>query len=685
MWCRPDGHCEGGCDRGWFGPQCQYEDITVGATLRPDVDKRLFDGNDRTCNSNNGSRDIKMFWTAQQPVVWIRIAVDDPENLRLVQILSISFGVNVTSEDKKMVIIGSRTMDIHFARILTSDLELSGDAVPHICSVYATAGRNVAIKQRVTQSSVYADQICDESCALPENAVDGRRDPNLFAKSCTHTRHQSVPPSWNLTLRTPSYVNKYVLYNRDVYWYRLSKFEISVTTSSSKSLKYNDTALVQAVYHVVSIDATEAVKSVVIRAMHETKILTLCEVELYGDAQCPRGFYGRDCELQCNCRNQTEPCLVSTGGCVSGCHDGFIGAGCLAPCDATYFGKDCLERCSDQCLDQLCNSTDGQCLECPPGRTGDMCQDDCPQGMFGQACKEPCSRGCARGSCNSFSGTCTYGCLDGYIGDTCNDYCDSSKFGADCQFTCSPHCHDSLHNMSEIAVCHHSNGVCLGGCKPGYDGLQCTHECVATYYGEHCRQRCSSDCLNNFCHHINGNCLACPPGKSGHLCQIGACAETYYGAHCQHRCSPNCLDRICNGTDGVCIDCPVGRAGESCLEDCPATFYGQGCERRCILGCLNQLCNGITGHCLDCPPGKNGSHCEFYSAGQETGEHVEIIVAGVVAGVLTVVIVVIGMVYWRKRISLLFRRTKVSFEYARRWESRDPNLDDNSFHEEDRT
>ncbi|CAL1544888.1 unnamed protein product, partial [Lymnaea stagnalis] len=54
-------------------------------------------------------------------------------------------------------------------------------------------------------------------------------------------------------------------------------------------------------------------------------ILTLCEVEIFGDSVCQRDkfTYGRDCEHICNCAVEGEKCFVSTGNCPSGCKAGF--------------------------------------------------------------------------------------------------------------------------------------------------------------------------------------------------------------------------------------------------------------------------------------------------------------------------------------------------------------------------
>ena len=49
---------------------------------------------------------------------------------------------------------------------------------------------------------------------------------------------------------------------------------------------------------------------------------------LSSETSCQAGYFGRECERQCNCADQTESCFVHSGGCPSGCAPGFTREAC---------------------------------------------------------------------------------------------------------------------------------------------------------------------------------------------------------------------------------------------------------------------------------------------------------------------------------------------------------------------
>ncbi|KAK0046665.1 fucolectin-4 [Biomphalaria pfeifferi] len=611
--CSNNGQCEQGCQKGWFGPECQYEDIAI---LAGPKDNNLTDGDDSTCISDSKSRSFTLTFEASSlyPVTWLRLTVNDMGNRDKLQTIGIEFKPPAKCINKKMTTADLVSVEVHCDKsVLINQLILTGDVVPFLCSVHVTSGRNVAIHQPTQQSSDYSDSICDETCSYSSNAVDGSTNTDLYSKSCTHTIEENKP-YWKLNFRRPYLISKYKIYNRNVHQHRLRNFHITNWNSQTLVFNYtNQGREISSSYTVLqpSSVSDKAVTDIAVHLLQDTKgMITICEFQVFGEAVCSKGRYGRDCELTCSCRNQSEACLVSTGGCTSGCRDGYIGAGCQTACTSKYFGKDCAQKCDEKCLYQFCHYVNGNCLRCLPGRTGSLCDRTCPVFTFGDACSQNCSKNCAgAGQCDPSTGACASGCKPGYIGDRCIDKCDNNTYGSDCSMSCSPHC--KLDENMPDELCHHYNGHCVHGCQPGYDGWLCQEECAPTYFGEDCKNKCNPNCLDQFCDHISGQCLVCPAGKSGIFCENGECHAPFYGNNCRDQCSTNCALRACNSTTGICLDCPPGKVGDMCQTDCEPTYYGPDCSLRCNKGCLNQLCNGTTGFCFKCPTYMTGDHCEL--------------------------------------------------------------------------
>ncbi|CAL1544884.1 unnamed protein product, partial [Lymnaea stagnalis] len=226
-------------------------------------------------------------------------------------------------------------------------------------------GRNVALKQPTTQTSNYSVSIYHAS-----NAVDGITNWNF----CTHTNGESAP-MWTLFFKSTVTVASYTIYNRvdsadpsGSLLKRLKGFILTTFDPNHKIVQnYTDTETSALdVYDVLSTEPWTQVSKVQITATYKSpySILTLCEVEIFGDSVCSRDplTYGRDCEYNCSCDVHGEKCFVSTGNCPSGCKAGYYGQGCNKICDAGYFGIDCRNQCSI-CSGQ-CDGEDGNCTSC---------------------------------------------------------------------------------------------------------------------------------------------------------------------------------------------------------------------------------------------------------------------------------------------------------------------------------
>ncbi|KAH9508920.1 hypothetical protein Btru_048307 [Bulinus truncatus] len=516
-------------------------------------------------------------------------------------------------------------MDIHCDRaVVVYNITLRGDAVPFMCSVYVTGGRNLALHQLSAQSSLYSDSFCDESCSLPQNAVDGKTTSNLYSKSCTHTTVEDKP-WWKVGFLRPYLINKYRLFNRYPYSSRLKLFNIVSWSSSRITFNYTDEGNNDSLNYTVIHSPTSLnipVTSVVITSFNKAKILTICEFEAFGETICLNRTYGRDCENLCKCRNRTESCLVSTGGCMTGCDDGYIGGGCNTACEPTYFGNGCKQKCDERCLNQLCENIKGHCLECLPGRIGRLCEKSCPPFTYGPSCSKNCSLYCGGvGHCDPATGVCSSGCRDGYIGALCTEECDNSTYGSNCSLSCSPYCNMDVSISSDI--CHHFNGYCVHGCQPGYDGWQCNRDCLPPFYGFNCRELCSVNCFDQACNSTTGLCLDCLPGKIGDMCEE-ECQPSYYGQDCLHRCNIGCMEQLCNSTNGYCLKCPELKS--------EVTMH----ER------LNLRCNLTNGQyfCVSEMEESNTKNCH--------GKNVAVIVLATFVGASLAGAIVVIIILWRK-------------------------------------
>ncbi|XP_075464328.1 uncharacterized protein LOC142499194 [Ascaphus truei] len=126
---------------------------------------------------------------------------------------------------------------------------------------------------------------------------------------------------------------------------------------------------------------------------------------------CPRGFYGKNCEV--------SAMTCADGPCFNGgtCVEKSSGGGYSCRCPLTYHGSNC-EKKIDRCSNSPCLNG-GHCLDmgrsvvckCRPGFSGPRCElniDDCARG--------PCANG---GTCVDGVNSYTCSCTLGYGGNDC--------------------------------------------------------------------------------------------------------------------------------------------------------------------------------------------------------------------------------------------------------------------------
>ncbi|GFO50196.1 multiple epidermal growth factor-like domains 10 [Plakobranchus ocellatus] len=454
---------------------------------KPPLVLQLLDNDDRTCFDRN-LLSITVRLKTPQPLTWIRVVSNGVYFPRF----HLSYrGENSTSftycRNPRFAMVDDRTMDISCPTSNSiAELTLTGFIVYSMCSLYMNGGRNVALKQTAELSSTFDGWVAS-------NAVDGNPgvpdDDNSLKSTCSHTLgNADTSDSWEVTFSWAVEINRIQIYNRrnpsrvGCCEVRLVNFTLQALPSSGANLTYSYTdpgELAQDIYTVVpSPRIGFAVESVNIdTSRNYFGYLALCEVLLFGEVACPPGKFGRKCERDCNCFDQTEACFVSTGGCPYGCAVGYTGEDCYTPislekCSPGSYGPGCLPRCSDHCSGPPHSCSYRACyFGCDPGYKLEECKYKCDRGRYGKNCREICSTRCAGDSpkpCNHVNGACDLGCVDGYYGPLCNNECPTGKYGSSCEKNCSVHC-AGRHN-----TCDWTDGSCDQGCDPGYLSPLCT-------------------------------------------------------------------------------------------------------------------------------------------------------------------------------------------------------------------
>ncbi|XP_055757088.1 uncharacterized protein LOC129835476 [Salvelinus fontinalis] len=145
--------------------------------------------------------------------------------------------------------------------------------------VYGTPAVNVAVKGVATQSSLYGD-------GQANNAIDGNRESNYHKRSCTHTQ-QETNPWWRVDLLDVYRVTAVTITNRgDVVPERLDDAEIRIGNSLENNGINNPRCVV--ISHIPAGESNTFQcnemdgRYVVVVIPGQNKILTLCEVEVYG-------------------------------------------------------------------------------------------------------------------------------------------------------------------------------------------------------------------------------------------------------------------------------------------------------------------------------------------------------------------------------------------------------------------
>ncbi|KAL4221721.1 hypothetical protein ACF0H5_019976 [Mactra antiquata] len=209
---------------------------------------------------------------------------------------------------------------------------------------------------------------------------------------------------------------------------------------------------------------------------------------------------------------------------------------------------------------------------------------------------------------------CVYGCKPGYRGDRCLHDCPEQCY------TCGRHygwindptyeicyeCKYGYHNGSS------TNCLCPINCQQCTSTTQCTL-CYPGWHGTTCQSSCPLNCKDQTCRKSDGMCTDGCSSSSfvGDYCND--CKSGLYGDNCHLICSTNCKDNTCRKSDGVCINgCSSSSfVGDYC-NDCKSGLYGDNCHLICSTNCKDNTCRKSDGYCTSgCRNGWYGTSCNL--------------------------------------------------------------------------
>ena len=178
---------------------------------------------------------------------------------------------------------------------------------------------------------------------------------------------------------------------------------------------------------------------------------------------CTSGFWGVNCESDCNCASHNRACDGVTGACDNDCDSGYSGFNCQTECDDRHWGSNCVHECHCDC-DRITGECDGVC---DSGYYGYRCQHEYRDGTWGIGNESGCPNNCyCTVTCDKVDGRCDGPCVAGCHGNSCQHACVDDAWGEDCLNTC---------NCYAGEVCEKTDGSC-DRCPDWFVGVSCDQE-----------------------------------------------------------------------------------------------------------------------------------------------------------------------------------------------------------------
>ncbi|XP_061190331.1 receptor-type tyrosine-protein phosphatase mu-like [Saccostrea echinata] len=401
--------------------------------------------------------------------------------------------------------------------------------------------KNLALGKPAWQANNWPNEPVNWGAA---KAVDGKySDRSHLGNQCTISGDKKQTATWRVDLGrvvSISYIN--IFYRTDnkqgptVYVPRFAGFFLFISNTTSKEDGYlcfheiqnvsgtpiEDQRINCSLYGRYVIYYNERRPNVTYPSYYSTYAFNeLCELEVYGCLD--PGFFGHNCEHLCPENCQEQRCNITTGDCL-GCLPGYKGLRCSEECDGGMYGLNCSKRCGNCFSDSQCHHINGICFNgCSTGYKEELCIIECDNGMYGDNCGKMCGQCINETQCHYMNGTCDEGCSAGYKGPLCDKECNEGMYGEMCRQICGK-CFGN-------SQCHHINGTCAEGCSVGYKGPLCDKECDNRTFGDKCNETCGN-CINETqCHHVNSSCM-------------NGCSVRYDGSLCVETCSDKSSETI---------------------------------------------------------------------------------------------------------------------------------------------
>lgn len=316
--CHPvNGSCGSrGCTKGYVGDSCQYVNLAFNANTSGAGSKPLIDGDPLTCIDLHVTH---VHWVDLADKYWLRrfrvAATATAEHSKF------NIGIGSSSDTKQEL----TSLD---ARITWSRDEGEADVFLKsatraryvwirgsnllLCELYVYGGRNVALFRPTAQSSTSAN-------LTSSLAVDGVTSRRLCTRTDKGDNFRELFKErevwWRVNLTANHVITRVTIYNNDVALMRWFHLLVGYEEETSLRTVYQSPAISPP--PLLDMIPVEPIPMALfqVQLYGKQRILTLCEVQLFGD--CPDMMYGPACNSKCSCADKTEVCDSFSGACSS--------------------------------------------------------------------------------------------------------------------------------------------------------------------------------------------------------------------------------------------------------------------------------------------------------------------------------------------------------------------------------